>query len=85
MKFIRGWKMQLGETEDFWAIVIDVEWCLALKHLKHIPEKQYALSCDLQFCLASRISWCTLSLKKQVNISEVLILQQWVVKRKWWA
>lgn len=68
--------MQRGEAEEFWAIVIHVELCLALKHFNHIPEKQCAISCDLQFCLASRISWCTLSLKKQVNISEVLILQQ---------
>lgn len=77
--------MQLGEAEEFWAIVIHVEWSLALKHLKYIPEKQCAVSCDLQFCLASRISWCTLSLKKKVNNSEVHILNQWVAKRKWWA
>lgn len=56
MKFRRGWKMQLGEAEEFWVIVVRVEWCLALKHLKHIPEKQWAISCDLQFSLASRIS-----------------------------
>lgn len=36
--------MQLGEAEEFWAIVIHVEWSLALKHLKYISEKQCAVA-----------------------------------------